>query len=239
MSFIFNEFLYRPLYNVLILIYNFIPGHDFGVAIIVLTIFIRLILMPLSIKGLTSQKNIARIQPKLKEVQEKHKNDKEALSRETMALYREHKVNPLSGCLPLLIQIPILFALYKAFTTGLKPESLTFLYGFVKNPGVINHLAFNIFDLTKRSPVMAILAGALQWVQSKKMNLQQTSGQEGQNATMASMNKQMLYFFPAFIIIIAWNLPLGLTLYWVVTTLFSIFEQTVINRKFNKGEAAK
>lgn len=236
MSFIFNEFLYRPLYNILILVYNLIPGRDFGVAIITLTIFVRLILMPLSIKGLVSQKNIARIQPKLKEVQEKYKNDKETLSRETMALYKEHKVNPLSGCLPLIIQIPILFALYKAFTTGLKPESLTFLYGFVKNPGAINHVVFHIFDLTKRSPAMAILAGALQWVQSKKTNLQQTPGQ---NEAMASMNKQMLYFFPIFIIIIAWNLPLGLTLYWVVTTLFSIFEQIVINRKFNNQGLVK
>ncbi len=230
---IYNTILYQPLLNLLILIYNAIPGHDFGVAIIIMTVAIRLLLVPLSIKAIVSQRNIMKIQPKLKELQVKYKDDKQALTRETMALYKEYGVNPLSGCLPILIQLPLLFALYSAFSSGFRTTSFDMLYSFVHNPGTINQLAFGLFDLSTKSPVMAVLAGALQFIQSKKSSANQPAPVAGgQNDTMAAMNKQMLYFLPVFITIIAWNLPFGLTLYWVTTTIFSIFEQIYISKKY-------
>ena len=237
MSFLYHEILFRPLFNLLISLYNVIPGADFGVAIIVLTIIVRIVFFPLSIKALVSQRELNKLQPKIKELQEKHKGDKQALGQATMQLYKEHKINPLSGCLPLLIQLPVLIALYSALNSGLKPESLNGLYAFVGRPESINQVALGFIDLAKKSPLMAILAGGLQWFQMKLSTSSQTST-SGSDASspLSSMNKQMLYFFPVMVIIIAWNLPTGLTLYWVAATVFSIFEQLYINRKYKKTE---
>lgn len=216
-------------------------------AIIVLTLVIRIIFFPLSIKALTSQRDLNKLQPKIKELQEKHKGDKQALGQATMQLYKEHKINPFSGCLPLLIQLPVLIALYGALNSGLKPEGLNALYSFTTHPGSINQTALGFIDLTKKAPIMAVLAGVLQWFQMKLSTANQPStassplpnmnperDREGSQRASISygMNKQMLYFFPVMVIIIAWNLPTGLTLYWVAATVFSIFEQLYINKRY-------
>lgn len=227
----FNTILFKPIFNLLVFIYNIIPGGDFGVAIIVLTVVIRLALSPLSVKALVSQKQINKLQPKIKELQEKFKNDKQALGQATMELYKQNKANPFSGCLPILVQIPIFIALYKALSFGLKPEGLNFLYSFVSNPGSIKDVAFGFLVLSKKSYVLAILTGALQWYQSKQSMAFQ--GQAGTNSTADAMSKQMLYFFPVMIIIIAWNLPAGLALYLATTTAYSIVEQIYIKKRYN------
>src|SRR3989344_783395 len=134
----FNVFLYYPLFNSLVLIYNYIPGHDFGIAIILLTIIIRLILYPLSVKALQSQKALQKFQPQLQELQKKYKDDKEKQAKETLELYRKEKINPFSGLFLAMIQLPILIALYNVFWKGLKPEELGHLYGFISNPAHIN-----------------------------------------------------------------------------------------------------
>lgn len=223
----FNEILYRPLFNLLILIYNILPGRDFGVAIVVLTVLIRVAFFPLSIKTIRSQKALNKLGPKMKELKEKIK-DKTAQSAAIMNLYKENGVNPFSGCLPLIIQIPILIALYQAFIAGFKPESLNMLYSFVQNPGVINKTFIGLIDITLKNPVLAVLAGGLQFVQSKLATPDPGTG--GDPSTNA-LNSQMLYFFPVMIIIIGWNLPAGLILYWIATTGFSIIEQLYIKHR--------
>ncbi len=230
---IFQEIIYRPIFNLLVLIYNFTPGHDFGVAIVFLTVMVRLIFMPWSIRALRSQKKLAELQPRIKDLQEKYKHDKAAQAQATMALYKENHINPLSGCLPLLVQLPFLFALYQAFLNGFKPESLSVLYDFIEKPGIINSFSVGFLDLASRNPWLVITAGALQFIQSKMMLPRQASSQKssaGAGPDFASMNKQMLYFMPVMIIIIGWNLPAGLVLYWATTTLFSVFEQLWIKR---------
>ncbi len=249
---IFNQLIFYPIFNLLVFIYNILPGSDFGAAIIALTILIRLLFVPLSIKTLRSQKELTRLQPKIKEIQEKYKNDRQALGQATMALYREHKVNPFSGCLPLLIQLPVLIALYQAFQLGLDPKSLDGLYSFVKNPGPISQTSLGFINLSQKSPPLAILAGALQFFQSKlslakggsranaslspkdRQGSQEVGAQREDNFGIGAMSRQMLYFFPIMVILISWNLPTGLVIYWVVTTLFSILEQWYINRSFNR-----
>lgn len=233
---LYHQLLLRPIFNSLVALYNNIPGNDFGLAIIVLTIVIRFIFSPLSVKALKSQKELNLLQPKMKELQEKYKNDRAALGQATMALYKEHGINPFSGCLPLLIQLPILFAMYNALNSGFKPESLSIIYPFVKNPGSLNEISFGFLNLAKKAPFLGVLAGSLQFIQSR-LSLNKQKGREDNKSARSldqtvQMSKQMLYFFPFLIIIISWNLPAGLVLYWVVTTLFSIFEQMYINRKF-------
>lgn len=227
MSAIFNEVLVRPFYNLLIGVYNHIPGHDFGVAIILLTILIRLALMPLSIKALKSQKAIGQIQPKIKEIQEKHKNDKQEQAKQTMAAYKEAGVNPLGGCLPMLIQLPVILALYRVFIKVFQPDSLSLLYSFVNKPVFINNIAFHFLNLNQPNVVLALLAGVFQFVQSFMMMKYQP--QDPSNPA-AAMSRQMTYIFPVLIVFIAWRLSASLSLYWVTTTLYSIGEQWYIRR---------
>lgn len=232
MTFLFHEILYRPLFNLLIGIYNTIPGHDLGMAIILLTLLIRVVFVPLSLKSLRSQKAMAEIQPKIKELQDKHKDDKQALATAQMALWKEHKVNPLSGCLPILIQIPVIWALYKVFIDGVKQENLSGLYSFVHNPGILGHIGLGFLDLAQKNPVMAIMAGVLQGIQSYLTTRLQKSSAAGGNDMAAQMTKQMVYVFPVMITFIAWSLPAGLVLYWITTTAFAIFELVYIRRKY-------
>ncbi len=224
MSAFFNEILYRPIFNGLVFLYNIIPGHDLGIAIIALTVLIKVIFLPLSLKTLKSQKKMQEIQPKIKEIQEKFKDDKQAQGQAMMQLYKESNYNPLSGCLPLLIQLPILLAVYRVLINGINPETLNLLYSFISRPEAVDTVFLNFLDLAVRSPALAVISGGLQFLQMRKMSKTTASG----NDQAATMTRQMMYFFPVMIIVIAWNLPAGLVLYWTTTTLFSIFEQTVV-----------
>ena len=223
---LYTEILYRPLFNAVVFLYNVLPGHDFGFAIIALTALIRILFFPLSIRTVRSQKSLNQLNPKMQEIKQRLKGDSSAQSAEIMKLYKEHKVNPLAGCLPLLIQLPILIALYQAFIAGLKPENLSMLYGFVFNPGVIDKISFGFLDVTSKTPLLAIFAGGAQFIQAWAAKAQNQG--LSPNKEMAALNSQMLYFFPIMMIIIGWNLPAGLILYWITTTVFSILEQLYI-----------
>ena len=228
---VFYTILYEPLFNGLVFLYQYLPGRDFGVAVIVFTIIIRVLLSPLMIRSIKSQKIISELQPKIQEIQQKFKDNKEKQAKETMALYQKEKINPFGGCLPLLVQLPILIALYQVFWKGLRPEEMVRLYSFVSNPGVINPTFLNIIDLGKASLVLAILAGITQFIQTKMISPQMKNSKgskamAGQFSNM--MQKQMLYFFPFFTVFILWTLPAAIGLYWTVNNLFSIGQQYLI-----------
>ncbi len=231
---IFNLILYQPLFNALVFLYAFLPGHDFGIAIIVLTAAIRLVLYPLMAQSIRSQKILNELQPKIQEIQKQYQNDKQKLAKATMELYQKEKFNPFGGCLPLLIQLPILIALYQVFWKGFQAEQLKFLYSFVPNIGAIDPMFLGLINLTQPNIVFAILAGVLQFVQSKMM-MPQMKKQQQKNDQMAqfsgAMQKQMIYLLPLFTVFILWKLPSAVGLYWLVTTLFSIVQQYLIYRK--------
>lgn len=237
---VFNLALYQPLFNALVLIYQYLPGKDFGVAVIVLTVIIRLILYPMMAKSIKSQKMLSELQPKIQEIQQKYKNDKEKQAKETMALYQKEKINPFGGCLPLLIQLPLLIALYRVFWKGMEPEALNNLYSFVPNPGVIDPSFLNLINLAEVSLWMAFLAGILQFFQAKmlmpavrpKAGAEQKKDQMAQFSSM--MQKQMLYIFPIFTVFILSRLPSAIAVYWIVTALFSIGQQRLIMRTQKK-----
>ncbi|MEK7160621.1 MAG: YidC/Oxa1 family membrane protein insertase [Patescibacteria group bacterium] len=231
-SFVFNEFFYQPLFNGLIFLYNLLPWPDLGLTIILATILIRLALYPLNQKAIVSQKALAELQPQMKEIQEKHKNNKTEQSQALMAFYKEKGVNPASGCLPLLIQLPILFALYKVFMAMTNGGSLDLLYPFISRPEHINTVFLGILDLTKANTLLAVLAGAATYWQSKITVGAQTKSVSGGKADFGTMmSKQMLYFMPLFTVFIAWRLPAGLTLYWVAVTLLGIGQQYLVFKK--------
>ncbi|OGZ18978.1 MAG: hypothetical protein A2175_01465 [Candidatus Nealsonbacteria bacterium RBG_13_42_11] len=227
----FNKILYEPLLNALVFLYQYLPGHDFGIAIIVLTALIRVVLYPFMIKSIKSQKAMSELQPKIQEVQEKYKNDKEKQTKEIMALYQKEGVNPFGGCLPLLIQLPVLIALYQVFWKGLRPEAMGLLYSFIPNPGTINPSFLGIINLAQGNMILAVLAGLTQFFQSKMMMAKnkKTDKKTDQMSRFSDvMQKQMLYFFPIFTVLFLWKLPSAIGLYWIVTSLFSILQQYLI-----------
>jgi YidC/Oxa1 family membrane protein insertase len=206
----FNTILYQPLFNALILLYLYLPGHDFGVAVIILTILIKLILYPLGAQAIRSQKAMSSIQPKMKAVQEQYKNDREKQARAMMDLYKKEKISPFSGFLPLLIQLPILFALYRLFWKGFGEEHLGFLYGFVPNPGLIDFTFLGVINLAAPSVALAILAGIAQFIQTKMTTPAKAASGKGDMSQM--MQKQMLYFLPVFTVFILWRFPSAVAL---------------------------
>lgn len=231
LSTLFNEVLYRPILNFLVLLQNAIPGHDFGLAIIILTALIRLILWPLAGQSIRSQKALQEIQPELNAIKEKYKDDKAKQMQLTMDLYKSKNINPAAGCVPLLIQLPVLIALYYALWAGLKHESVAAsLYSFVHLSDGINFNFLGLIDLSQKSVPLGLLAGALQFYQTRMMMPQVAKVQQGKEASMTDdfakmMNQQMLYVMPILTIFIASTLPSGLALYWVTTSAFSVIQQ--------------
>jgi len=227
---LFKAVLYQPLLNLLILFYIYLPGHDFGIAIIVLTIAIRLVLYPLMAQSIRSQKVLSELQPKIRELQKKYKDDKEKQVKETMDLYKEAKINPFGSFLPLLIQLPILIALYQVFWKGLQPGSMSNLYSFVPNPGVIDPTFLGLINLSEASIILAFIAGITQFVQTKMMTpaAKTDKGQKASSQISDRMQNQMLYMLPIFTVFILWKLPAAIGIYWIVTSLFSIVQQYFI-----------
>lgn len=237
---LFNTVLYQPILNLLIFFYNIIPGNDIGLAIIALTILVKLILLPLSMQSLKSQKALQDVQPKLEALKKAFGDNKEKLASETMKLYKDQKVNPLSSCLPLLIQFPFLIAVYQAFRVGLTTEHLELIYPFIYNPGQINPTSFGIINLAVPSMILAVLAGLSQYVQTRMLSTSKPEkdgkGSKDESA-LASMNKSMQYFMPFMTIIIGTQLPGGLTLYWLITTVLTIIQQKFLFTKMQTQPA--
>jgi len=222
----FNVILYQPLFNSLVLLYQFLPGNDFGVAIIVLTILIRLMLFPLMNQSLKAQKVLSKTQEKIKDIQKKYKENKEKQMKAMIELYQKEKINPYASLIPLFIQLPLLIALYRVFWNGLEPESLNLLYSFVPGPQTINPFFLGILDLSLPSWVLAVLSGTLQFLQSKQLS----PGQKSQDKISEIMSQQMLYFFPIVTVFILLRLPSAVALYWIITILFSMAQQQLINK---------
>ncbi|OGY40623.1 MAG: hypothetical protein A2Y82_05260 [Candidatus Buchananbacteria bacterium RBG_13_36_9] len=243
LGYIYNLIFYQPLFNALVWLYNTMPGHDIGLAIAALTILIRVILFPLYYKSIKSQRALQQIQPKIDALRKQYKDNQEKMAKELMTLYKTENVNPFSSCLPLLIQLPFLIALYQVFIHGLNSQSMEMLYYFVSNPGTINTISLGFFDLLKPNIILAFLAGAAQFWQSKMMITKkpplikgkEIAGSSDEKMT-AIMNKQIVYFMPIFTVIIGISMPAGLTLYWFLTTLLMALQQVWMFKKQRNDE---
>ncbi|HBF67194.1 MAG: Membrane protein insertase, YidC/Oxa1 family [Candidatus Magasanikbacteria bacterium GW2011_GWA2_46_17] len=233
---LFNTILYNPILNALIGIYNVIPWHDFGLSVVIITLLIKIILYPLTASSLKSQKALQDLQPKMQELKEKHKGNQQAIAQETMKLYKANNVNPLSSCLPLLVQLPILLALYWALRDGIATVDPARLYSFIEYPGEINPLAFGFLQLSAPSYVLAVLAGLAQYAQARMLSHKKgphVPGAKDENM-MAMMNKQMLYVMPVVTVLIGASLPAALTLYWFISTVLTWLQQILLWKKQGK-----
>jgi YidC/Oxa1 family membrane protein insertase len=233
----FQTIFYQPILNLLIWLYNTISFHDMGIAIMLLTIVIRLVLWPLSQKSIKAQKELQELQPKINDIKAQYKDDKQGQAAAIMKMYKDHKINPFSSCLPLLIQLPFLIAVFRVFADG-AGSKLELLYPFVAKPEIINSLAFGFLDLNKPNVYLAVLAGLAQFWQTKMMMTKRppvkTEGSKDEDMA-AIMNKQMLYFMPVLTIFIGWSLPGGLTFYWFFVTVLTALQQMYVFKKHNLG----
>ena len=201
------EVLAGPLLDLLRFIYGLVGNY--GVAIIILTIIVRLVLFPLTYKGMKSMKRMQQLTPRMKKLQEKYKNNKEKLNKEMMDLYRKNKVNPLGGCLPLLLQIPVFFALYSSLSSAVELRHAPFI--------------FWISDLSQPDGlgITPLLMGVSMYIQQKMTP---------QTAMMDSTQAKIMQMLPFIFTVFSFTFPSGLTMYWVTSNVLSIAQQQIINR---------
>ncbi|MEK7632994.1 MAG: YidC/Oxa1 family membrane protein insertase [Patescibacteria group bacterium] len=227
MASFFFTILYQPLYNLLVFIYNLAPWGGLGLAIIVMTVIVKSIVLPLTYKSMKAQKELQEIQPKIAEIKEKYKDDKETMAKELMSVYKVHNVNPFASCLPTIVQLFVFIALYKALEAGIHTVDASILYGFIPSPGSMSP-SFLGMDLSKISIPLAVASAVAQYFQAKQMITRRppavargTSPALDEDMT-ATMNKMMVYMLPIMMLVLGvTTLVGGVTLYIFVSTAFT------------------
>lgn len=233
LSNIWDTVLYGPLLNALAFLVSIVPGGDVGIAVIILTLFVKTILFPLSQRSIESQIKMNLLAPELKKIKDSGAS-KEEQAKQTFELYKHHKTNPFSGCLLVLIQIPIIFALYYVFLKGINLES-GLLYSFIKAPEHINMVFLGILDISQKGLlILALLAGISQYFQARLMPKpavsDKSTGSFQENFTK-SMQTQMKYVFPFVVAFIAYSVSGAVALYWITSNIFAIGQQIYANKK--------
>lgn len=227
--------LLNPLFNALLLIYALLPGHDFGVAIIVLTILIRIALWPLVKRQLNHQKAMRDLQPEINKIKQKSKGDKQKESQMMVELFKEKDINPFASLGLALLQFPILIALYVVLKDIGDPTKIQeAVYPFIAslgpvkdilaNPGNFHPTFLGFVDMTKPSVVIAVLAGVAQYFQARQL----TPKDANKSGLAAQLGFNMTLLFPILTIAIGIRFPSALALYWLTSSLVAIFQQQLV-----------
>ena len=247
-----NTIFFQPLLNALIFLYNLL-GQNLGWAIIGLTLLIRGVLTPLTLPSLKSGQKMKELQPELNKLKEKYGQDKQVFAKKQLELFQSHGVNPAAGCLPQIIQLVVLIALYQAFNLVLQSDgnlvvnlnkvlyaplrlgqdfvlNTKFLYLNLAQPDLFSIPAIKIagFTFNKLPGIFLILAAAVQFFSSKLM-MPTVKTKESTDDLAASMQTQMLYLFPLMTLFIGFKFPSGLVLYWLVFSLIMLVQQILLN----------
>jgi YidC/Oxa1 family membrane protein insertase len=249
MSFLFHNFFYAPLYNGLVAFINIIPYHDVGLAVILFTCVIKIIIFPLSQQSIKTQFEMKKIEPELNDIKIKFKDDKQAQAEKVMQLYKDKGINPFAGILLMLIQLPILIALYWVFLKGGLPKiDQATIYSFTKIPETIN-MIFLGADVTKASILFAFFVALAQFLQMQITIPKPPKRIEGKDSKdpgfsdelAKSMNVQMKYVMPIVMFFVAKSFPLVVSLYLITSSLFAIGQELYVRRKYKTvpGQVAK
>jgi len=236
----FHTVFYNPIYNALVALVALIPSGDVGIAVIIVTIIIRLILLPFSLSAARTQRAMKILEPKIKELKEVHKGDKEKEALETLALYREAKVNPFASILMVFIQIPVLLALYWVFYyEPFSTINTARLYAFTPIPHIISLHFLGFISVAGKSFILAIGAGLSQFLQAH-MALSGTmkpSNEKGmQNDFQRIMGLQLKYVFPFLIGTISYTTSGAIALYFITTNLVGSLQELYVRRTLNAEE---
>lgn len=234
----FNAVFYDPIYNSLVSLVAIIPGSDVGIAVILITIVIRLILLPFSLSAAKTQRAMKTLEPKIKEIKEKHKGNKEKEAMDTLALYREAKVNPFASILTVFIQIPVLLALYFVFYYEPFP-TLNFerLYTFTPTPEHVSLLFLGLISVAGKSIVLAIIAGATQFYQAHLAlsgTMKPSDTKSMQNDFQKVMGMQLKYVFPFIIGAISYSTSGAIALYFITTNIAGALQEIYVRRVLHK-----
>lgn len=239
MSWLWHTFFFDPIYNGLVFFIDAIPGGDVGLAIIAITIVVKFILLPLSIKAAKTQKGLRTIEPELKALQEKHKDDRQALAQATMDLYKNAGINPFSSILLLFIQLPVVIALYLSVLSGggvaLPNINVDLLYSFIPVPAGVDMIFLGFVDIAQKSWALAALAGITQFIHANlslpKLEPRKPGAPSDMKADFArSMDMNMRYVLPAIIAIFAYTLSASIALYFVVSNLVAIGQEFLLRK---------
>jgi len=237
---------YQPLYNGLVFLLGSLPFADVGLAVILFTLFIKLVLMPLSKKSLETQVRLKKLEPEIAEIKNKYKTDIQTQGAKIMEIYRANKINPFSGFLLILIQLPIIFSLYYIFLrAGLPSINTDLLYSFVPIPANIDMHLLGKFNLAEKSIILALLAGVTQFLvtwralppHEKKKNTGNEFSLKDEFAK--SLNVQMRYVMPIVIIFIAYSLSAVVALYWTTSNAFAVVQEYFIRKRIYSKEDKK
>lgn len=236
----FSTVFYQPLYNALVLILSAVPGANVGVAIVLLTLIVRGALLPLSHKSVTSQAKMRSLAPHLEKIKERHKDDKQEQAKKTMELYKEHGINPFSGCLLVVVQLPIIFALYYVFFKGLPNLNAEHLYSFVHLPTAVSMMFLGVL-LSKKSLIFAFFAAVSQYFQIRLSVPAMAPAEKDAKSSFKddfarSFNVQMRYMLPVIVFGISYSISASVALYWTTSNLFSIAHELYVARKARQGE---
>lgn len=244
----FKVTIFIPLYNLLVLITSVLPGADLGLAIIILTILIKLVIFPLYATSVKTQLKMKLIEPRLREIKEKYKKDIPEQSRQIMEIYQKEKIKPFSGILVMFIQLPIIISLYYVFKDSLTIRS-DILYSFITVTEQINTTFLGLIDLTANKNIyLAILTGVTLYIQvrislsaQKKGLLAKTNKADKKGPNFAedfakSMDLQMRYVMPVMTSVFSFTLPAAIAVYWITSNIFSaIYEYFVISKIRQEG----
>lgn len=244
MSVLWNTVFYQPIYNILVFIINNITFGDVGFAIILVTIIIKLILSPLTKKSIKSQILMKRMEPEIKQIKKDFPN-KEEQAKKTFDLYKKYGTNPFSGCLVVIIQLPIIFALYYVFYNGISIQK-DIIYPFIQIPTVMHTNFLGLIEMGSKSLFLGIFAGFTQFIQgylaspskTKKIEIvKEIETKDGkkdfQEQLSDSMQMNVKYILPIFIGFVAWKISAAVALYWVVSNIFTIVQEWYIRRQLN------
>ena len=233
----FNAVIYNPLYNGLVYLVGIIPTHDVGIAVVLLTIVVRIVVYPLSRRAIQAQLDMKKVAPEITKIRDKYKDDKQGESKAIFALYKERGIHPFASFLLVLIQFPVLIGLYWVFSRGGLPAiDVARLYSFVHVPEAVNMVFLGIQNMAGHSIVLAFLAAATQFTYTRL-----SMGPRGvKTATEASFSDDMAksldvqarYVLPAVIGVIAFMVGAAAPLYWVTSNSFMILQEYLAGRRF-------
>lgn len=230
---LFTVYLHNPIYNLLVYLVGVMPGGDVGLAVIAVTLIVRIIIMPLSFSAVRTQRAMKVIEPELNAVKEKYKDDKEKQAKETFALYKKYRVSPFASFATLLIQLPVLLALYWVFRgQALTVIDTSVLYSFVSAPAHLAPMLLGVFPMVGKSITLAVIAGITQFLQAYfAMPAPPKTAKGGMQEDFGrAMALQARFVLPVVIALIAYEMSGAIALYFIVSNLVTLFQEFLVRR---------
>lgn len=245
---LFRSIITKPLFNLLVFFTQHLPNKSMGWGIVLLTLLVRMLLFIPNQKAMKSQRHMQKIQPKLEEIKKKFAGDQQKIAMKTMELYKTHKISPVSSCLPMLLQIPVMLGVYYIVRDGLSPHLAHLLYSFQSGVNItdVNNWFVGIDLLKKNLYVLPVIVGAAQWIaiklsfiSKKKKSGGKPAKKEGMAGQMGQMNIVMQWGMPVMIAFFTRNFPAAVGIYWLTSTLFGIAQQKYVNWKLDQPQVVK